>query len=115
MRGDADDADVDHDFLQGHICEILQLCPMMKINDEDIIEMMMIEDNTPNNWMQAQMIIMMIKCKQLYDIMISYHDDDDDDDEDNIKQLHAQARLHGSFEGAVPRWQQDGEQVTKIL
>ena len=39
MRGDADDADVDGDFLQGHICEILQLCPMMKINDEDIIEM----------------------------------------------------------------------------
>ena len=81
---------------------------------------MMIEDNIPNNWMQAQMIMIMIKCKQL-DVqaglhdMKSYHDDDDDDDdEDNIKQLHAQARLHGSFEGAVPRWQQDGEQVTRI-
>ena len=38
MRGDADDADVEHDFLQGHICKILQLYPMMKIYDEDIIE-----------------------------------------------------------------------------
>ena len=36
MRGDAD---VDPDFLQSHIFEILQLYPMMKINDEDIIEM----------------------------------------------------------------------------
>ena len=39
MRGDADDADVEYDFLQDHICEILQLYPMMKIYDEDIIEM----------------------------------------------------------------------------